>query len=103
MELIKFENNAVVLNDEVSKQIAEFERKIKEMKEKEEELKKAILAEMEEKNILKIESNDLVITYVAPSDRETFDSKLFREEYSALYDEYVKMSTVKSSIRIKVK
>ena len=58
---------------------------------------------MENKNILKLETDDLTITYIAPAERETFDSKRFREENSDLYDEYVKFSPVKSSIRVKVK
>ena len=103
MELIKIKNNEINLNEETSKKLAEFELKIKEIKEQEDKIKQSILKEMEEKNIIKIETDDVMISYVAPTDRETFDSKLFREEYSALYDEYVKITPVKSSIRIKVK
>ena len=103
MELIKVENGIGILNAEVSKNIAKFEKVIKEIKEKEEELKQNILTEMENKNILKLETDDLTITYIAPAERETFDSKKFREENSDLYDEYVKFSPVKSSIRVKVK
>lgn len=106
MELIKVENGIGILNAEVSKNIAKFEKAIKaikEIKEKEEELKQNILTEMENKNILKLETDDLTITYIAPAERETFDSKRFREENSDLYDEYVKFSPVKSSIRVKVK
>lgn len=103
MELIKVENEIGILDTEVSKKVAEFEKAIKEIKEKEEELKQNILTEMESKNILKLETDDLTITYIAPSERETFDSKKFREENSDLYDEYVKFSPVKSSIRVKVK
>lgn len=103
MELIKVENEIGILDTEVSKKVAEFEKAIKEIKEKEEELKQNILSEMESKNILKLETDDLTITYIAPSERETFDSKKFREENSDLYDEYVKFSPVKSSIRVKVK
>ena len=77
--------------------------KMKEIKEAEDALKAAILEEMESKNILSIKTNDMTITYVAPSDRETFDSKKLREEKPDLYDEYVKISPVKSSIRIKLK
>lgn len=102
MELIKVENGIGILNAEVSKNIAKFEKAIKEIKEKE-ELKQNILTEMENKNILKLETDDLTITYIAPAERETFDSKRFREENSDLYDEYVKFSPVKSSIRVKVK
>lgn len=103
MELINIENNIALLNAETSKQIAEFEAAIKEMKEKEDELKQAILNEMEDKGIIKLETDDLMINYIASTDRETFDSKLFREEHADLYDEYVKITPVKSSIRIKVK
>ena len=103
MELIKVENEIGILDTEVSKKVAEFEKAIKEIKEKEEELKQNILTEMENKNILKLETDDLTITYIAPAERETFDSKKFREENPGLYDEYVKFSPVKSSIRVKVK
>lgn len=103
MELIKVENEIGILDTEVSKKVAEFEKAPKEIKEKEEKLKQNILSEMEIKNILKLETDDLTITYIAPAERETFDSKKFREENSDLYDEYVKFSPVKSSIRVKVK
>lgn len=103
MELIRIENETALLNIEVNRKIADFERQIKSIKEQEDELKKAILEEMENKNLFKVETDDLTINYIAPTDRETFDSKKFREENPNLYDEYIKMSPVKSSIRIKVK
>lgn len=103
MELIKVENDLTILDLEVSNKIAEFERQLKTIKEQEDELKKAILEEMEAKNIIKVESDDLMISYIAPTDRETFDSKSFKAEHQDLYDEYIKMTPVKSSIRIKVK
>lgn len=103
MELIRIENGLNILEEETSKKIAEFERQIKEIKVKEDELKQAILEEMESKNIIKLDTDDLTISYVAPSDRETLDSKTLKAEHQDLYDEYVKITTVKSSIRIKVK
>lgn len=103
MNLIKVENQTAILNKNVSKKIADFERKIKEIKEQENILKETILAEMEVKNIKSIETDDLKITYVAPTDKETFDTKSFQKENQDLYDNYVKMTPVKSSIRIKVK
>ena len=103
MELIRIENGLNILEEETSKKIAEFERQLKDIKAKEDELKQAILEEMEAKSIIKIDTEDITISYVAPSDRETFDSKAFKENHQELYDEYVKMSPVKSSIRIKVK
>lgn len=103
MELIKIKNETPTLDKLVSEQIADFERKIKLLKKEEDKLKKAILKEMEQRQIVKMETPDLLISYVAPTDRETFDSKSFREEHQELYDDYVKMTPVKSSIRIKVK
>lgn len=103
MELIKLENDIALLDTEISKQIAEFERTIKEIEEKEKNLKQAILEEMENKNILKLENDDFIISYIAPSDRETFDSKAFKADHQDMYDEYIKMTPVKSSVRIKLK
>ena len=92
-----------LLNPEISDKIAEFERNIKKLKEPEDLLKQSILEEMEAKGIVKIENDDLLISYVAPTDRETFDSKKLREDNPDLYDEYIKITKVKASIRIKVK
>ena len=104
MELIKVEDYGLaILDPEVSEKIADFEKQIKTIKEQEDNLKKAILEEMEQKQIVKMETPDLVISYIATTDRETFDSKTFRADHGDLYDEYVKMTPVKSSIRIKLK
>ncbi len=103
MELIKVEEGKAVLNISTSKQLYEFEKAMKELKEQEDEIKASILKEMEEKNIKSIDSDELLISYIASSDRETFNSKKFREEHSDLYDEYVNFTPVKSSVRIKLK
>ena len=101
-ELIVLEGNTALLNPEVSYKLAEFERVVKEFKAKEEELKQRILAEMESKGILSISTPELTISYVAPTSRETFDSKSFRKDHPDLYDEYVNISLCKSSVRMKV-
>ena len=102
MELIKYENETYLLDPETAERIEFFERQLKAIENKAKEIKAAILAEMEEKHILKIETEHLAINYIAASDRETFDKTRFRKDHAALYDEYVKISPVKPSIRIKV-
>ena len=102
-KLIRVEQNNALLKPEVAIALAEFERMAKEIKSKQDELKQRILAEMEEHGILKVETDELTITYVAPTSRETFDSKAFRKDNPDLYDEYVKISTVSASVRMKVK
>jgi regulator of replication initiation timing len=101
--LIRMENDNAVLMPSASAMLAEFERQVKEIKAKEEELKQRILAEMEANGILKVETDELSITYVAPTSRESFDSKAFRKDNPDLYDEYVKISQVSASVRLKVK
>lgn len=103
MELIKLENEIFTLDTETSKKLAEFERMAKKIKEEQDNIKQMILEEMEAKNILKIDTDEITISYVAPTDRESFDSKTFKSEHQEMYDEYVKMTPVKSSIRLKVK
>ena len=104
MELIKVENGISILDLDTAEKIAEFERAVKEIKKQQDELKQMILKEMEEKNILSLrdEKNDLLISYIAPTERETLDSKRLREEQPDIYDEYIKFTPVKSSIRIKL-
>lgn len=92
-----------ILNPEIATKIVEFEKMAKEIKEKEDEIKKNILEAMENIGIVKIENDDFVISYIAPTDRETFDTKSFREAHEDLYDEFVKLTPVKSTIRIKLK
>lgn len=95
--------NITLLNPEVSMALAKFEKQAKEIKAKQDELKQRILEEMEAQGIVKVETDDISITYVAPTNRETFDSKKFRKDNPDLYDEYVSISSVKASIRMKVK
>lgn len=101
--IIKIENNTPLLVPEVAEKLAEFEKMAKEIKAKQDELKAKILAEMEEHNIIKIDTESLSITYVASTTKETFNTKTFRSEYPELYDEYVSISPVKASIRMKIK
>lgn len=103
-ELIKVtDGDVAILNTEVAKKIADFERKVKEIKDAEDKLKEAIKAEMASKSLIKLETDDLTITYVAPTTRESLDTKTLREELPDIYDTYAKVSPVKDSIRVKVK
>ena len=88
-ELIVYENNTALLNRDVAVKLAEFERMAKEVKAKQDELKQRILEEMESKGIV---DHFLCSTH----------SKTFRKDHPDLYDEYVSISTVRSSIRMKV-
>lgn len=103
MGMITVVDNKPILDPEVCSQLAAFERAKKAIKEKDEALRKALKIEMEEKGYKSIETDEILISYKAPYDREDFDKKTFRKEHPDLYDSYISMSTVSSSITIKTK
>ena len=100
-KLIRIEQDTALLNPEVAIKLAEFERMLKEINAKQDELKRKLLMEMETNGIVKIETDELVINYIAPCSRETFDRKTFRKENPDLYDKYIKIGTVSASVRIR--
>lgn len=105
MEIMTIRDGAVLLNEDICSQIAEFERQITAMEEKRAELKKAILEAMEKNNVRSIsdERTGIKITYVAATDSETFDKKKFKSDHPDMYDEYVSMKPRASYITVKVK
>ena len=74
-------------------QMNDIENKIKEVKE-------AILKEMEDRGLSKVEIGDVTITYKQPTTRVSIDTKKLKED--GLYDKYSKISNVKGSISIKL-
>lgn len=102
-DLITQKEGIAILDPETARRIADFERKMKEIQRVENEIRRVILEEMQEKKISKIETDDLLITYSATTDRQTFDAKAFRRDYPDLHDEYIKITPIKESIRIKLR
>lgn len=100
--IVKKEDNYQLTDAIVSslKLIDEQEKKLKEKKEK---IREILLKEMEDKNILKLEDENISITYKAPTERETFRTKEFKKDLPDLYDTYVEFTPVKSSLLIKFK
>ena len=103
MEIVKVVNNVPVLDSEIASQIAEYERKVKLIKEEEKRLRNAILKAMEEHNIIKIDMPELLINYIPEGDKEYFVQKTLKEDHPDLYDEYVTMIPVKAMVRVKVR
>lgn len=103
MKLIKIEDDSFKLMPAVVSALKEAEETIKKMKEVQDNYKRQILKEMQENGIIKIDTDELTITFVDAYDRETFDSKTLKKELPDIYDAYVKMTPLKPSVRIKVK
>ena len=83
--------------------IAEFEKKTKALKEQQKEYRELLYSKMEENDIKKIDTGDIIITRVLPTTRKSMDSTKLKKEQPAIYDAYLKEAPVKGSIRIKIK
>lgn len=102
-DLIKVEDQRIVLDAEASRLIVALEEKIECLEEVECEVKKRILNEMEGKKIIRVETDALVIDYIAPADHKKFNFKALKGDFVGLYKKYIKSSAPKSSIRITLK
>lgn len=75
-------------------------KRIKELTEEYDAIKAEVLEKMIEHNDKSFDTGDLLITVVAPTVRETFDSKKFKAEHADLYAGYLKQSTTKESLKL---
>lgn len=106
-ELITITEEKAILDSKMVNDLILVEKQIKELKEIQDNYKKAIKEAMEEKNIIKLldEISGLSITYIsAQNNLEKFNKDKFQEENPELYDQYVTMDGKKSAyITVKIK
>ena len=102
-ELIVIDAGTAMLIPETSERLYMLETSIKNLEKAHKVIKEAIQEEMERKGIVKLVTDELSIRYLAPTNKESFDSKEFRKDNPEVYDSYVKLSPVKASIRITLK
>ena len=100
--IVKKEDN-YQLTDTIISELRLIDKEEKELKEKKEKIREILLKEMEDKNILKLENEDISITYKAPTERETFRTAKFKKDLPDLSDTYVEFTPIKSSLLIKIK
>lgn len=100
-DIIKIENGHLAA--QTVEYIRAIEARMKKEKEEYDSFKAELLKTMEQNGVVKIDTDEVLINYVAATNRETFDSKAFKADMPDLYNEYVKFSEVKPSVRIKVK
>lgn len=98
-DIIKVQNGEIT--PQAVNYIIAIEKQMKALKAEYDAFRDELQQAMEQNGILKLESDGLKIAYVGASQKETFDSKKFREDFPDLYNEYVKFSNVKASVRIK--
>lgn len=88
---------------EVETLIKTIEEQKKQAEEQAKELRAALMEEMEKQGVKSFENDRIKLTYVAPSTRQSVDSAKLKKEQPAIYDQYLKSSEVKASLRITLK
>lgn len=83
--------------------IKTLDTQLKEAKERKQKLSDAILNEMKSRNLKTIEKDNLKITYVAPYEKKSVDTKRLKEEQPEIYEKYINTSKVEESIKITIK
>ena len=89
--------------EQAIKMLAGFETQVKEIEKKQKAIKDALLAAMEQNGVVKIETPEMLVNYIAASTRESFDTATFKKENPDAYDLYCKITPVKPSLRVKLR
>lgn len=75
-------------------------RRIKALTDEYDSIKAQVLEQMLKHKDKSFDTGNLLITVMKPSTRESFDSKKFKEEHSDLYNQYIKTSQTKESLKL---
>lgn len=103
MKLLVETKTGLKLTESATKTIVEIEEQIKALEALKGELKSKIIEQMTGHGVKSIE-NDLVrITYVAPTTRQSLDSKALKAELPDVWNKYSKTSTVSETVKIDCK
>lgn len=104
MELVKLENNQIVVSDSLVNTLKEFEKKRVEIEIQEKQLKEELLESMEKYGITNWQTEDGAIkaVYRSASTRTTIDSARLKKELPDVADEYSKTTNVKSSVSLTI-
>lgn len=98
MELVKVQDGHITVAEEVMKKLHDFQVKKAEMEMQEKEIKQAMLNAMEKNGIKSFENEFVTITYKAPTTQKRVDTKKLKD--AGVYDQYLKETSVKSSVMV---
>ena len=88
---------------EAEKIIAYFENEKKTAENNAKILREKIIESMKAMGLTKFENDKIIISYIAPTTAETFDSVRFKTENPEEYKKWVRTTTKKEQVRIKLK
>jgi len=97
---LKIGNNILEALEEVKNHMQELEAKKAELETEERKLKGHIAKLMREQDIKSFENELVKISYVAPYQRVTVDSKALKSDLPDVYEKYTKSTNIRESVRI---
>ena len=105
-----YQRRELVIDDEtqmgiemVSNTIKEMETRLKKMKEQQDKYKEIILNAMKEQGIKSFENDTIKITYVDEITKLSVDSTKVKKDYPMVYEQCLKKTIQKPSLRITIK
>ena len=102
-DIIKVEDGNAVMSMEFMTHMLDVKDQLKKLKEIDDANNEMLLEAMEKHHLIKFENDAILVNYIAPTDRETFNTKKFKEQCPDVYDAYCTMKPVKASVRVKAK
>lgn len=87
----------------VQRALKSLEARKKELEAEETEIKEALIRKMEENGVKSIDNNLFKITYIDSYSKESIDTTRLKKEKPEIAAEYIKVTTVKPSVRITLK
>ncbi len=100
MEIIEYDGHFAKLAKAAEQELIRLELEKKEIVRQHEEIRKKILAAMEENGIYKFETDAISIAYIPAGARTTFDQESLAVELPDLYAQYLHDTPTKASVRI---
>ena len=103
MKLLVETKTGLKLTESATKTIVEIEEQIKALEALKGELKSKIIEQMTGHGVKSIENDQVRITYVAPTTRQSLDSKALKADLPDVWNKYSKTSTVSETVKIDCK
>lgn len=102
-KLDKTQTEIAKVEQEIAAQTVSLQKKLTTLKEQDSEVRKAILEAMQKHDVKKFENDNMTITYIAPTKRKGIDSAKLESMHPKIYQQVLKYTDVRPSVRIKIK
>lgn len=100
-DLIRYEGGSPILDERTGARLAALEATIEQLEAERDALRGMIRDEMERIGCIRLQTEELVVSYIPDGTSERLDSKALRAECPDVYDAYAKLTPVKSRVLVR--